>query len=240
MKKNKKDQEARNTVRLILDSLVETSNESMILNESTLKHYFFYHLKKRNPKHNIVAEDKYKKYINFKGKLKKEWEADFFLHQIKKSNTKTHLNNIAIEFKIDSKNKLQIKNDFYKLNKLKSSNPKLTAIFINFFTSELNFLKYLDIIKIFNQRNIYAITIAQKGIFNYTYENENCVLSYDIKEFALITNYDNIKGHYNFEIKKSEFPEILVPGLNNRKKIRLEHGLDICLDYYHKIKKYNY
>lgn len=166
------------TLRNIIVSLEKTLKEDYHSNEATLKHNFFYHLRKLNTEHLITVEENLVKHIDYKGR------ADFFLAD---TETKSHRNNVAIEFKINCLNSKLIKHDIVKLKGMKALNPHLATIFINFFTVPLNFSELLKISSSFEAANkVYSIFIAP-SVENFYYHDNGEILKYKLNKPTVVT-----------------------------------------------------
>lgn len=118
------------------------------------------------------------KHIDYNGR------ADFFLSD---TETKSHRNNVAIEFKINCLNSKLIKHDIDKLQGMKTLNPYLATIFVDFFTRPLNFSELLRVSSSFETASkIYSIVIAP-AVENFFYFNDGEVLKYKLIKPTIIT-----------------------------------------------------
>jgi hypothetical protein len=166
------------TLRNIIVSLEKTLKEDYHSNEATLKHNFFYHLRKLNTEHLITVEENLSNHINYNGR------ADFFLAD---TETKSHRSNVAIEFKINCLNSKLIKHDIAKLEGMKALNPLLATIFIDFFTMPLNFGELLKISSSFEAANkVYSIFIAP-SVDNFYYHEDGEILKYKLNKPTIVT-----------------------------------------------------
>lgn len=169
------------------------------------------------------------KHIAFNGR------ADFFLAD---TETKSHRNNVAIEFKINCLNSKLIKHDIEKLEGIKKLNPLLATIFIDFFTEPLNFTELLKILPQFNSANkIYSIFIAP-SIENFSYYNDGEVLKYKLDKPTIVTSSARFLEQ---GIIPSNIPTIRVPtsksmlksiGLCLEPKTKKESGFNSYLKYF--------
>lgn len=166
------------TLRNIIVSLERTLKEDYHSNEATLKHNFFYHLRKLNTEHQITVEESLNKHIDRNGR------ADFFLSDI---GTKSHRNNVAIEFKINCFKQKLIEHDIKKLEGIKNLNPLLATIFIDFFTEPLDFAGLIKIFPHFNESHkIYLVFIAP-SVDNFVHYHNGEVLKYKLNKPTIIT-----------------------------------------------------
>lgn len=168
------------TLRNCILSLEKTLNEDYHTNEATLKHNFFHHLRIMNTEHQITVEENLKPLINFNGR------ADFYLSD---TSTKSYANDVVIEFKLNcyaSRSK-EIMHDIDKLERIQNLNPKIAPLFINFFTSNVNFDDIIKINKYFNSTKIYSIFIAP-SVNNYLYYIDNEVRKYELQSPTIITS----------------------------------------------------
>lgn len=194
------------TLRNIIVSLEKTLKEDYHSNEATLKHNFFYHLRKLNTEHRITVEENLTKYIDYNGR------ADFFLAD---TETRSHRNNVAIEFKINCLSPKLIKHDMEKLEGMKALNPLLATIFIDFFTVPINFGELLKVSSSFGAANkVYSIFIAP-SVENFFYHNDGEILKYKLNKPTIITTSARLLEQC---IVPPNIPTIRIPTANSMLK----------------------
>jgi len=140
-----------NTLKKIVKALVNTIEGEYNTNEATFKHNFFYHLKKEVPSHTVTVEE------NLMGHTQYNGRADFYLAD---SASKSYRNNVVIEFKNNCFEKKEILKDIKKLEGFHSLNRSISPIFINTFTSKLDFLRFIGLIDLFEKTKVYSIAIC--------------------------------------------------------------------------------
>lgn len=147
-----------NILKKVTSALIETVEKENYSNETTLKYNFFHHLKLKNKNYEIRVEENLRKHVNLDGRV------DYYLND----QTSSYRNDVVIEFKVNCKKPTLIKHDLNKLENIKRLNNSIATIFVNVFTSSLNFQDYLSKTKkLFENTKVYCITIAPeiKGFF---------------------------------------------------------------------------
>lgn len=159
-----------NTLKKIVNALIVTIEDEQQSNEATFKNNFFYHLKKEAPDHTITVEENLTGHTNYNGR------ADFYLSD---PASKSYKNNVVIEFKNNCYDRKQILKDIKKLEGFYTVNTSISAIFINAFSSKLDFLNFLDQADLFSKTKVYGIAICPE-LDNFLYKD-----GFETKKFLL-------------------------------------------------------
>jgi len=187
----------------ILKSLISTLEEDYQTNEATLKNNFFYHLRINNPAYQITVEE------NLNNHIKLDGRADFYLND---TSTKSYKDDIVIEFKINCTNKNLINHDINKLEKIKILNPHIACLFINVFTSSIDFLQYLSVVDLFGKTKIYTLTIC-KNVNNFFIADNLEIKRFQLDKITIISSTDRF-----LSLTPKSIPTIKVPSLNGQSK----------------------
>lgn len=140
-----------NTLKKIINALIATVEGEYQTNEATFKNNFFYHLKKEAPEHIITVEE------NLTGHTMYNGRADFYLSD---NTSRSYKNDVVIEFKNNCYDKKEIIKDIKKLEGFYRINKSISPIFINTFSSKLDFLRFLELIDVFAKTKVYSIAIC--------------------------------------------------------------------------------
>ncbi len=140
-----------NTLKKIINALIVTVEREYQTNEATFKNNFFYHLKKEAPDHIITVEE------NLTGHTMYNGRADFYLSD---HTSRSYKNDVVIEFKNNCYDKKEILKDIKKLEGFYKINNSISPIFINTFSTKLDFLRFLQLIDVFAKTKVYSITIC--------------------------------------------------------------------------------
>ena len=190
-------------------ALIQTFEKEKQCNEATLKHNFFYYLKNKNPKYDVIVEENLKKHINFLGR------ADYYLDD----KSKSYRNDVVIEFKVNCHSTKLIKHDLNKLDKIKKINPYIAAVFINVITRELNFIRFLKLLDLFYDTKSYGVIICPK-VKGFFYKNKNIeIIQYELNNTTFIVNNARFIETHLIPLK---YPIIRIPNKGGMtKKINL-------------------
>lgn len=166
------------TLKKIVKALVNTIEREYHTNEATFKHNFFYHLKKEAPDHIVTVEENMMRHTKYNGR------ADFYLAD---PRSKSYKNNVVIEFKNGCYNKEQILKDIRKLEGFHKLNNSISPLFINTFTTKLDFLKFLELVDVFQKTKVYSIAICPQ-LDNFFHMNGLETVKFPLDKTTIITS----------------------------------------------------
>ncbi|MBL7921154.1 MAG: hypothetical protein JNJ40_12625 [Bacteroidia bacterium] len=194
-----------NTLKKIINALIVTVESEYQTNEATFKTNFFFHLKKEVPDHIVTVEENLIEHTFYNGR------ADFYLSDPK---SKSYKNNVVIEFKNNCYDKKEIIKDIKKLEGFYKINKSISPIFINTFSSNLDFLRFLDLADIFAKTKVYSIAICPE-LDNFFYMDGLETKKFPLNKTTIITSCARLIEQ---RIIPESIPTVRIPNLDGMTK----------------------